>query len=114
MFLDRLRLGKDESDDFISEAMNEILIDQKQTVQKVEVYDKINKNGKNMKLARVVFSQQTVPGFMKVGNKKRCIREELPTPVICKFCRKFGHTFKCCTNNIKRCFKCRSVDHSQE
>ena len=88
--------------------------DQKQNVQKVEVYDKINRNGKKMKLARVVFAQQTVPGFMKVGNKKISIREELPTPMFCKYCLKFGHAFKRCANDIKRCFKCGSVDHSQE
>ena len=114
MLLDRLRLGNDESDDFISEVIKEFLIDQKQNVQKVKVYNRINKNGKNMKLARVIFAQQTVPGFMKVSNKNICIGEELPTPMICKYCLKFGHMFKQCANNMKRRFKCGSVDHSQE
>ena len=113
MLLDRLRLDKDESDNFISEAIKEILMDQKQNVQKVEVFDKTNKNGKIMKLARVIFAQQTIPSFMKVGNKKISIREEFPTPVVCntKYCLKFGHTSKQCTNNIRRCFKCGSEDH---
>ena len=114
MLLDILRLTNDESDDFISEAIKEIWMDQKQNVQKDEIYGRINKNGKNMKLARVIFRQQIVPDFMKIGNKKISIREELPAPMICKYCLKFGHTFKRCANNIERCLKCGSVDHLHE
>ena len=101
MLIERLRLGNDENDGFISEAIKEILIDQKQNVQNIEVYDKINRNRINMKLARVVFAQKTVPGFMKVGYKKISIWQGLPTPMICKYCQKYGYTFKQYTHNIK-------------
>ena len=107
----RLRLGKDGSDDFGSEVIKEILTDQKQNVQKVKVYEKINEDEEIMKMSRD-FGQQTVSSFLKIHVKKISIRKELPKPEICNHCLKFGHLFKWCASNIKSRLKCGSVDHS--
>lgn len=115
MLLDRLRLGVDESDTFIAEAIKEILTDQKQLVSSVQIFERKSfKTKQIMKVARIVFNQQTIPTYMKMGNKRITIQEEIPRPMQCKGCLRFGHTKKRCRCDYVRCNKCGSKEHLNE
>ena len=114
MLLDRLRLGKDESNYFIAEGIKEILTDQHHKVNDVQIYEKTSfRTTENIKIARIVFGQQTIPSFMKVGNKKIQIREELPRPFHCRKCLKFGHTKKYCKDETALCYTCGQQYHGE-
>ena len=51
MLLDRLRLGADESDHFIADAIKEVLFDQLQNVSEVQIFERSFKTQKSLKMA---------------------------------------------------------------
>ena len=51
---------------------------------------------------------------MKMGNKRISIKEEIPRPMQCKVCLRFGHTKKRCKCDYSRCIRCGLRDHPQE
>ena len=72
MLLDRLRIEND-SNESVCETLKEILEDQKHNIRSVTVYERSSvKTGRNIKIAKITFAQQTLPTFMSIGNKKNC------------------------------------------
>ena len=115
MLLDKLRLGKEETDGFIADAIKEILTDQHHKVNDVQIYEKLSfKSKQKIKLARITFGQQTIPFFMKIGNKKIYMKEEIPKPFHCRKCLRFGHTKKYCKEEVALCYRCGQHEHTEE
>ena len=118
MLLDRLGIG-DESNEVLCKCIKEILMSQNHNVSHVYIYERWSSRIKrNIKIAKVTFNQQSIPKFMKVGVKRISIQEELPKPMQCKICLKFGHTSNRCINKsnpeYNRCFKCGTQKHDDD
>ena len=111
----RLRVEND-SNESICEIIKEILEDQKHSIKSVNIYERRSRKiEKNLKIAKIVFAQQTIPNSVKIGNKKIPIREEYPKPMQCRVCLKYEHTARRCRSlATQRCFKCGSIDHTSD
>ena len=95
-----LRLLKNRNPEVVDVEMYEIQ-SRKQT----------NYNNKTIQIAKIKFESNIVPQKIIILGENREVREQMPKPMQCKVCHRFGHTAKKCRSNAT-CVICSSEDHN--
>ena len=104
--------GPGASDDFIAATIGEVFADQGHTVDSVVVFEKASfRSQAPVKVAKLTLHQQTLPPFIRFAGSRIRVQEELPTPLHCSVCLRFGHSAKICKSTVPLCFKCGLPDH---
>ena len=111
--VDLFQPGPDTSNEFISETIKIICTDQNHSIEDISIYEIITRNKIKVKLAKIIFKQQSLPNFITFAGRRIKVQEQLPRPMQCRKCLLFGHTSKRCKKEEQRCARCNTTEHPE-